>query len=86
MYMDDLKQFAKIEKEWETLVQVIRIYSQDIGMEVGLKTAMLIIKIWKIEIIEGIKLPNQEKKIRTHGEKGKRKYWKQIPSNKRRWN
>ena len=37
MYMDDIKIFAKNEKELETLVQTIRIYSQDIGMEFGIE-------------------------------------------------
>ena len=37
MYMDDIKKFAKNEKELETLVQTIRIYSQDIGMEFGIE-------------------------------------------------
>ena len=43
MYMDDIKLFAKNEKEFETLIQTERIYSQDIGMEFGVgKCAMLI--------------------------------------------
>ena len=29
--------FAKNEKELETLIQTVRIYSQDIGMEFGIK-------------------------------------------------
>ena len=33
MYMDDIKLFAKNEKELETLIHAARIYSQDIGME-----------------------------------------------------
>ena len=45
MYVDDLNIFAKNEKELEILVQTIRIYSQDIGMEFGIeKCAMLVIK------------------------------------------
>ena len=32
MYMDHINIFPKNEKELETLVQTIRIYSQDIGM------------------------------------------------------
>ena len=40
MYMDD-----KTEKELETLIQTVRIYSQDIGMEFGIeKCAMLVMK------------------------------------------
>ena len=39
MYMNDVKLFAKKknEKELETLIHTIRIYSQDIGMEFGKK-------------------------------------------------
>ena len=43
--MDDIKLFAKNEKELETLTQVVRIHSQDIGMEFGIeKCPMLIMK------------------------------------------
>ena len=37
MYLDDIKLFAKNEKELETLIHTVRIYSQDIGMEFGIK-------------------------------------------------
>ena len=37
MYMDDIKLFAKNEKELETLIHAVRIYSQDIGMEFGIE-------------------------------------------------
>ena len=49
-YMDDIKLFAKNEKELETLIQAVRIYSDDIGLEFGIeKCAMLIMKSkwWK---------------------------------------
>ena len=60
--MDDIKLFAKNEKELETLIQVVRIYSQEIGMEFSLgKCAMLIMRHRKRHIMEGIELPNQEK-------------------------
>ena len=69
MHMDDIKLFAKTEKELETLIQAVRIYSQDIGMEFGIeKCAMLIMKCGKRHMTEGIELLNQEK-IRTLGEK-----------------
>ena len=61
MYMDDIKIFAKNEKELETLVQTIRIYSQDIGMEFGIeKCAMLVIKRGERKLMNGIQLPNQD--------------------------
>ena len=37
MDIDDIKRFAKNEKELETLIQTVRIYSQDIGMEFGIE-------------------------------------------------
>ena len=37
MYMDDIKLFAKNEKELETLFQAGRIYRQDIWMEFGIE-------------------------------------------------
>ena len=43
--MNDITVFAQNEKELETLLQTIRIYSQDIGMEFRTeKCSMLIIK------------------------------------------
>ena len=45
MYIDDIKLFAKNEKELETLL-VVKIYNQDIGMEFGIeKYAMLVMKV-----------------------------------------
>ena len=35
--MDDTKLLAKNEKELETLIQTMRIYSQDIGIEFGIE-------------------------------------------------
>ena len=37
MYMDDIRPFAKNEKELETLIQALRIYSQDIGMKYSIE-------------------------------------------------
>ena len=72
MYMDDIKLFAKNEKELETLIQPVRIYSQDIGMEFGReKCAMLVMKSGKRYMTERMELPNQEK-IKTLGENGNR--------------
>ena len=67
--MDDIKLFAKNEKELETLIQTVRIYNQDIGMEFGIdKCVMIVMESGKRRLTEGIELPNQEK-IRTLGEK-----------------
>ena len=48
MFMDDIKLLTKNEKELETLIHAVRIYSQDIGMEFGIeKCAMLVMKSGK---------------------------------------
>ena len=55
MYMDDIKLFAKNEKELETLTQTVRIYSQDIVMEFGIeKCAMLVMKSGKRHMTDGM--------------------------------
>ena len=65
MYMDDIKLFAKNEKELETLIHVVRIYSQDIVMEFGIeKCAMPVMKSDKWHTTDGMELPNHVK-IRT---------------------
>ena len=69
MYMDDVKLFAKNEKELETLIHTVRIYHQDIGMEFSIeKCAMLVMKSGKQHLTDGMELLNQDK-IRTLGEK-----------------
>ena len=74
MYMDDIKLFAKNEKELETLIHAVRIYSQDIGMEFGLeKCAMLVMKRGKRHLTDGMELLNQDK-IRTLTENETNKY------------
>ena len=63
--MDDIKLFAKNEKELETLMHVVSIYSQDIGIEFGIKKcAMLVMKSGKRHLTDGLEQPNQDK-IRT---------------------
>ena len=74
MYMDGIKLFAKNEKELETLIHTVRIYSQNIEKEFGQeKCAMLVMKSGKRHLIDGMELPNQDK-IRTLGEKETYKY------------
>ena len=74
MYMDDIKLFAKNEKELETLIHAVWIYSQDIGMEFGIeKCAMLVMKSGKLHMTEGMELPNHDK-IRTLGKNETYKY------------
>ena len=74
MYMDDIKLFAKNEKELETLIHAVKIYSQDKGMEFGIeKCAMLVMKSGKRHLTDGMELQNQDK-IRTLGEMKTKKY------------
>ena len=68
MFMDNIKLFAKNEKEQETLIYAVRIYSHDIGMGFGKeKCAMLVMKSGKRYLTDGMELPSQDK-IRTHGD------------------
>ena len=74
MYMDDIKLFAKNEKELKTLIRAVRIYSQDIGMEFGIgKCAILVMKSDKRHMTDGMELPNHDK-IRTLEENETYKY------------
>ena len=53
--MDDLKLYAKSEKGLESLVQTVRIFSDDIGMEFGIgKCAKLVLKRGEITESDGI--------------------------------
>ena len=72
--MDDIKLLAKNEKELETLIHTVRIYSQDIEMEFGIeKCALLVMKSGKRHLTDGIELPNQVK-IRMLAENETYKY------------
>ena len=62
MYMDDIKLFVKNEKELETLIHTVRIYSRDIGMEFGIeKCAMLVMKSGKRHLTDGMEIPKKDK-------------------------
>ena len=72
--MDDIKLFAKNEKELETLIHAVRIYSREIGMEFDIeKCAMLVMKSGKRHLTDGLALPNQDKN-RTLAENETYKY------------
>ena len=74
MFLTEVKLFARNEKELETLIHAVRIYSQDIGMEFDKeKCAMLVRKSDKRSLTGRMELPNQDK-IRTLGEKEIYKY------------
>ena len=47
MYMDNIKLFAKNEKELETLLHVVRIYNQGIGMEYGIEKCAMLVMMWQ---------------------------------------
>ena len=68
------KNLQKNENELETLVHIVKIYSQDRGMEFGIeKCAMLVMKSGKQQLTDGMEQPNQDK-IRTLAENETYKY------------
>ena len=74
MFIDDIKLFAKNEKELETIIHAVRIYSRDIGMGFCIeKCAMLVMKSGKRHLTDGMEQPNQDK-IRTLAENETYKY------------
>ena len=59
LYMDDLKLYSKNEKELDSLIQTVRVFSQDIRMEFGIdKCATIVLKRGKLVKSDGIKLPD----------------------------
>ena len=61
LFMDDLKLFYKSEKQMDTLVRTVHVFSTDIGIEFRMKKCgILTMKRGKVVRCEGIKLPNCE--------------------------
>ena len=59
LFMDDLKLFAKDERETNSLLSTVQIFSNDIRMEFGIKKCgVLIMKRGKVMLTEGIELPS----------------------------
>ena len=59
LFMDDLKLYSRSEKGLDSLVQTVRVFSEDIGMEFGIeKCAMLVMEKGKIVKSAGIELPD----------------------------
>ena len=57
--MDDLKLYSRSEKGLDSLVQTVRVFSEDIGMEFGIeKCAALVMEKGKIVKSVGIELPD----------------------------
>ena len=71
MYMDAIKRFANNDKKLETLIDSVRIYSQDIGMEFGIeKCTMLVMKSHKrhLTVADTIKRVEMKDKIKNISE------------------
>ena len=59
LFMNDLKLYSRSEKELDSLVQTVRVFSEDIGMGFGIeKCAMLVMEKGKIVKSVGIELPD----------------------------
>ena len=59
LFMDGLKLFSRGEKGLDSLVQIVCVFSEDIGMELGIeKCAMLLMEKGKILKSVGIELPD----------------------------
>ena len=59
--MDDLKLYAKSEKELDSLIQTVRVFSKDRGMQFGIeKCSTLVMKRGKRIKSDGIKMPDDQ--------------------------
>ena len=59
LFMDHLKLYCRSEKVLDSLVQTVRVFSEDIGMEFGIEEcAMLVMEKGKIVKSVGMELPN----------------------------
>ena len=57
--MDDLKLYSRSEKRLDSLVQTVRVFREDIGMEFGVeKCALLVMEKGKIMKSVDIELPD----------------------------
>ena len=61
LFMDDLKLYDKNEKQIDTFVNTVRVFSNDIRMEFGIsKCAILVMKRGKMVKCDGIVMPGNE--------------------------
>ena len=61
LFMDDLKVYAKTEQDLDLLVNVVKSYTDDIGMKFGMdKCAILVLKGGKKVSCKGLELPDGE--------------------------
>ena len=59
LFMNDLKLYGKDKAQLESLTQIVRIFSHDIGMQFGIeKCAVLVLKRGKVVESSGIQLPD----------------------------
>ena len=59
LFIDDLKFFAKSKNQIDSLVQTVHIFSEDIGMQFGIKKCgVLIMERGKVIRTDGIRLPD----------------------------
>ena len=59
LFIDDLKLYSRSEKGLDSLVQTVRVFSEDIGMKFGVeKCAMLVMEKEKIVKLLAIELPD----------------------------
>ena len=57
--MDDFKLYSRSEKGLDSLVQTFRVFTEDIGIDVGIeKCAVLVMEKGKIVKSVGIELPD----------------------------
>lgn len=57
LFMDDLKLYGSNEKEINSLVHTVRVFSSDIGIDFGIeKCAVVVMKRGKLDKSEGIRL------------------------------
>ena len=74
LHLDDLKLFAKTEDDVESLINTVRIVSDDTGMQFGLsKCAVIALKRGKTISSRNIRMPDGEE-FRSLGEDGSYKY------------
>ena len=71
LYMDDLKLFGKTEKQHDTLMNTVYIFSEDIRMEFGIsKCRVLVMKEGKLIHSEGLEIQSGDRIKEIEADKG----------------
>ena len=61
LFIDDLKLYSRSDKDLDSLVQTVRVFSEDIGMEFGIENcAILVTEKGKILMLVDIELPDSK--------------------------